>query len=411
MRYTGGMRRHDDRDLGNISADEEATLRRELEAGMPELLHEVQRLLEQDWPEYAEFLRREHNELTTAVSAFVDRLMDVARGQPPGADDPLRPGGLGWELFEHIGRLQWTEGRDLTTLMTAYQVGARAAWRHVSRTALRTGVEPITLAVLAESVFEFVGTLSSASARGYAQAQTESSRERERLRDELTDFLLSGRATQAEVSAAAGAAGWLLPAKAALVLVDPADEFARSIVERAGSDCLQVRREGQFGLIVPDPARPGGRNRLGTALRKARAVVGPAVPLSKLPASAALAAVAERLVQAGVLSGDPVFVEDCLDTLIVHANGQLLAALRNQVLAPLERFSPSTKERLTATLVCWLRHGTDRQAVARELHIHPHTVRYRIGQLREAFGPALDDPDQRARLLLALNWGPPPASS
>jgi DNA-binding PucR family transcriptional regulator len=49
--------------------------------------------------------------------------------------------------------------------------------------------------------------------------------------------------------------------------------------------------------------------------------------------------------------------------------------------------------------------------VARELHIHPHTVRYRIGQLREAFGPALDDPDQRARLLLALNWGPPPASS
>jgi DNA-binding PucR family transcriptional regulator len=45
--------------------------------------------------------------------------------------------------------------------------------------------------------------------------------------------------------------------------------------------------------------------------------------------------------------------------------------------------------------------------VAEELHIHPQTVRYRLDQLRGVFGDALDDPEQRAQLFLALVWGAP----
>ena len=37
--------------------------------------------------------------------------------------------------------------------------------------------------------------------------------------------------------------------------------------------------------------------------------------------------------------------------------------------------------------------------------MHPQTVRYRLAQLRELFGDALDDPASRARLFLALEWG------
>jgi DNA-binding PucR family transcriptional regulator len=36
------------------------------------------------------------------------------------------------------------------------------------------------------------------------------------------------------------------------------------------------------------------------------------------------------------------------------------------------------------------------------LHVHPQTVRYRLGQLRELFGDALDEPEQRFALMLAL---------
>jgi DNA-binding PucR family transcriptional regulator len=47
----------------------------------------------------------------------------------------------------------------------------------------------------------------------------------------------------------------------------------------------------------------------------------------------------------------------------------------------------------------------NRKAVAEELHVHPQTVRCRLGQLRAVFGSALDEPATRAALLLALAWG------
>jgi hypothetical protein len=50
----------------------------------------------------------------------------------------------------------------------------------------------------------------------------------------------------------------------------------------------------------------------------------------------------------------------------------------------------------------------NRRAVSEELGVHPQTVRYRLGRVRELFGPVLDDPAARLRLLLALGWEPGP---
>ncbi|MFC7657772.1 helix-turn-helix domain-containing protein [Pseudonocardia benzenivorans] len=47
----------------------------------------------------------------------------------------------------------------------------------------------------------------------------------------------------------------------------------------------------------------------------------------------------------------------------------------------------------------------DRQAIAAELHVHPQTVRYRLAKLHELFGDDLDDPEVRARMVLALSFG------
>jgi DNA-binding PucR family transcriptional regulator len=40
--------------------------------------------------------------------------------------------------------------------------------------------------------------------------------------------------------------------------------------------------------------------------------------------------------------------------------------------------------------------------MAAELHLHPQTVRYRVARMRELLGDALDDPDARFELELAL---------
>ena len=48
----------------------------------------------------------------------------------------------------------------------------------------------------------------------------------------------------------------------------------------------------------------------------------------------------------------------------------------------------------------------ERLKIARELHVHPQTVRYRLARLREQFGATLEDPDARFELELALRSRP-----
>jgi DNA-binding PucR family transcriptional regulator len=43
--------------------------------------------------------------------------------------------------------------------------------------------------------------------------------------------------------------------------------------------------------------------------------------------------------------------------------------------------------------------------MAAELNVHPQTVGYRLTQLRELFGDALDDPQVRFELELVLRAG------
>jgi hypothetical protein len=389
---------------GNITRSDLARLVPVLHDQLPEILAEVREQFATDWPEYAEFLKHDQGEVTTAARAFLTWLVELA--DQPKTSTEAAPH---IALFESIGRLEAREGRELSTLLSAYQVGGRVAWRHVSRAALKLGVEPDTLAALAEAVFVFIDQLSQASARGYVWEQSEAVAERERRREELVDLLLSGRADTAAVRSAAVRAGWALPSEVSIVLTDPDNPIGNSFLTRLDTRSLPVRRPGLVGAIIPDPAGPGRRAWLAKALRGARAVVGHAVPLKHLPASVPIAQTAAELQRAGILTDDPVFADEHLDAILVHRDPQLLAALQRKVLAPLDDQPPATRERLIETLRSWLRHFGDRRAVARELHIHPQTVRYRMGQLHALFGPALDSPDFRSQLLLALAWSGTPA--
>jgi PucR C-terminal helix-turn-helix domain len=380
----------------------------ELEARLPQILDEVREHFRDEWPDYADFLSQEQQEVTAAARSFLRRLVEIVE-RP---DDRLyadRQDAPESALFEEIGRIQWREGRELTTLLSAYQVGARVAWHHVSRAALDIGTAPQALAALAEAVFIFIDQLSSASARGYVQEQSTAVAQREQLRNELVELLLSERSTEAAVRGAATRAGWALPRMAAVILIDPENQIGQSMLSRLDSSCLMIRQRAIIGAIVPDPIRPGRRRRLSEGLRGAGAVVGHPVALAQLPASMHIAAVAATLQRDGILDEDPVFADEHLDAIIVHRDPRLLAALRAQVLAPLGVLPAPVRERLTETLASWLRHFGDRHAVAAELHIHPQTVRYRMTQLHGLLDPVLDDPFGRARLMLALAWEKPVA--
>ncbi|WP_447644429.1 helix-turn-helix domain-containing protein [Nocardioides zeae] len=63
---------------------------------------------------------------------------------------------------------------------------------------------------------------------------------------------------------------------------------------------------------------------------------------------------------------------------------------------------PDTAARLEETLRAWLLHQGRREEVAAALFVHPQTVRYRMGRVRELWGDALTDPDVVRALVVAL---------
>jgi PucR C-terminal helix-turn-helix domain len=375
----------------------------EIVARLPVILAEVRELLTEQRPDYARFLTEEFEEVLTASEGFIGRLVGLA-DRDPSMIAPQLASGVEHAIFEEIGRIHYEQQQDVAHLLAAYRTGAAVAWRHVSDRALQLGAPVETIAGLAAVIFAAVEQLSASSLRGYERARTSAEHAHEQLRHALAELLLSDRCDMAALRIAAARAGWALPRRAAVVLINPDNEVGRVLLDRLDHSCLQVRRAEMLVTIVPDPEGPGRRKRLATALRGAGAVVGVTVPLDRLPASMGLAEHALRLKH--VLPDDPLFVDEHLDAMLVHRDDRLLAALRQQYLAPLAPLREGTRDRLCETLKSWLMNMGNRKAVADELHVHPQTVRYRLDRLRELFGPALDDPATRAALLLALAWGP-----
>jgi DNA-binding PucR family transcriptional regulator len=99
------------------------------------------------------------------------------------------------------------------------------------------------------------------------------------------------------------------------------------------------------------------------------------------------------------------WVEDHLADLALGAESQALDDLAALRLAPFDGLRPAQRKKLATTLLSWLRHWGQRTLVAEELSIHPQTVGYRVTQLRELFGPGLDDPQVRFELELVLRTG------
>jgi DNA-binding PucR family transcriptional regulator len=156
-------------------------------------------------------------------------------------------------------------------------------------------------------------------------------------------------------------------------------------------------------LLVPD-AEGRSRPALLRSLDGRRAVVGPARPWVQASASYARArrALALGLAPEGA---EPLDTDRCLPELVLRADGDALADLRDRVLAPLDDLTAGAREKLVETLRAWLLHHGRREQVAAELFVHPQTVRYRMGQLRELYGKRLEDPRTVLELTVALGAG------
>jgi len=331
--------------------------------------------------------------IRNAVQLALGGFLSLASGRR-GAD-PRTPTAPAVEGAYQLGRGEARSGRTTEALLAAYRVGARVSWREMSTTAVSSGVPAETLVDFAELVFAYIDELSAASVAGHTDELATTGRVRQRLLERVARHLLQG-ASPETVAAAAERAGWEPPTTLTAVVLPEAQ--VRPVLAAVESRTLVASDlpdlDDHALLLVPD-AHGRRRPALLRAILGRGAIAGPARPWLEVRSSY------ERAIRARALG----VVEDTeahLAQLVLCADPEALADLRAQVLAPLEGLRPGSAEKLADTLRSWLLHQGRREDVAEELFVHPQTVRYRMGQLRDLYGDRLDDPGTVLALTIAL---------
>lgn len=371
-----------------------------LREGLDEVSREAVASIIAEVPSYSRALAGSMGQnIRAAVSLALGVFLDLAArsgGTAPGT--PMAPALTG---AYDLGRGEARSGRSMDALLAAYRVGARVSWRGLSARAVAAGQPAGDVARFAEMVFAYIDQLSAASVAGHADELETTGRVRQRLLERVAQLLLSGAGPDA-VHAAAERADWPLPETLTVVLLPAAAVRGAVDLLPSGTIAAGDSEDGERAvLLVPDAVRPA----LLHALAGRHAVVGPTKAWHEARVSHRRA---EHALAAGA-AGDPVDTDAHLVALVLAADPQAVADLRGRVLAPLDGMRASTREKLEETLRAWLLHQGRREDVAASLFVHPQTVRYRMGQLRDAFGDRLEDPDEVLALVLAL--GRSPASS
>jgi hypothetical protein len=365
---------------------------------LPALADEIVAELSHGVPDYARPLEGPFGKaLRSGVEEALGRFMTMVEN--PGADRDE-----GREVYLNLGRGEMRAGRSMDALLAAYRLGARVAWRRLAAAGERAGLHPHTLYALAEAIFAYIDELSADSIEGYAREQAAAAGALQRRRQRLAALLIQEPpATPAAVEAAASNAAWRLPRSLAALVVEAegSGEQADRLALRLGPEVLVVQVAPWIVALVP----AGGRTReLEVAVRGRRAALGPTVTWQETGVSFARARELLRLADDGAIedSGGLLLAESHKLSLLLGVDRRLARDVADTALEPLEGETELSRERLGSTLDAWLRHRGRTEAVAKTLHVHPQTVRYRLARLRELFGPRLDDPDARFELELAL---------
>ncbi|MCW2792116.1 MAG: hypothetical protein JWO76_1214 [Nocardioides sp.] len=373
----------------------------EMRALLPQVAEETVTAIIEEVPGYTGALTGPMGEnIRNAVQIALGGFLSLASGRP--GQDPRTPTAPAVEGAYQLGRGEARSGRTTEALLAAYRIGARVAWREMSTTAVRSGVDAETLVPFAELVFAYIDELSAASVAGHTDELATTGRVRQRLLERVARHLLSG-SSLGTVHAAVEQAGWEPPATLTAVLVP--ESQVRPLLTSLPPATLQAvdlpdLDEGAL-LLVPD-AHGAGRGALLRTLEDRGAIAGPPRPWLEVRASF------DRALRARAL-GLTDDTEAHLAQLVLRADPDALADLRAQVLAPLADLRPGTADKLAATLRSWLLHQGRRDDVAADLFVHAQTVRYRMGQLRELYGERLDDPATVLALTVALGAEPGPA--
>jgi hypothetical protein len=363
---------------------------------LPAIVEQILASIQAENPIYADVLEDPEGiglrlGIEQAVKTFLDA---IEQGRQPSRDTA--------EVWRRLGEVEFQAGRSLDALRAAWRTGTRAAWRGAAEVGAAAGVPTPTVIALAEAIFVYADELGTDVVEGYLRIASDEAGERERRRRRLAALLLDPDDHEPEAIAhTAELARWPLPQTVAVLALG--DDDPAAVARRMDVDVLAGADADGAWLVVPDPDGPGRPAALKRALAAATAALGPTVSPREAHRSLRWARAALDLARRGAIGSRGLTrANDHLATMLLGSDRELADALVSQRLAPLQALPDPERDRLLETLAAWLAHQRHTPGIAEELHVHPQTVRYRVNRLRELLGDALDTPDGRFELELAL---------
>ena len=262
---------------------------------------------------------------------------------------------------------------------------------------------------LLTAILKFSREIAFSAARVYARAAESRGAWDARLQALLVDALLRGDSSDVLASRAA-ALGWAdAPPVAVVVGRSPGGDITAVLhtvyraARRARVEVIGGVHGDRLVVVVGgagDPYAVAGQ--LAPSFGEGPIVVGPAVPSLDLAGESARAALAGfRAAPAWPGAPTPVAADDLLPERALAGDPEARRALRHDAYGAVVRAGGGLLE----TLDAYFAVGGVLESTARELYVHPNTVRYRLKRVAEVTGLSPLDGRDAFALRMALTIG------
>lgn len=270
-------------------------------------------------------------------------------------------------------------------------------------------VDPADVRTVREAVMRYSREIAFAAAEIYARAAEQRGAWDARLEALVVDSVLRGEADEA-IRSRATALGWASTSGVCVVMgYTPSGDSAAAvdaINKTANAEHLDALVAVQGDRLVVVLGGVGEPEKAASCIAEhfgpGPIVTGPVVQdLLAANVSARSAVAGLRAAQAWPEAPRPVSCHELLPERSLSGDGHARRQLVTEVYQPLAEAGPALLETLTA----YLDSGRSTEAAARELYIHPNTVRYRLHKITDVTGLSPVDAREAYTLRVALTLG------
>ncbi|KUI26337.1 CdaR family transcriptional regulator [Mycobacterium sp. GA-2829] len=244
---------------------------------------------------------------------------------------------------------------------------------------------------LTAGILRYSRDLAFAAASAYADAAEARGAWDTRMEANVVDAVVRGDIGP-ELQSQAATLNWDATAPATVIVglphpdrIDLAADDVRDVVTRSDRAALSDVHGSWLVAIVSGPISPTDRflKEIVTVFADGPVVVGPTAPTLSAAHLSATEAIAGMNAVAGWSGAPrPVSARELLPERALLGDATAIAALETEVMRPLGDAGPT----LTETLDAYLDAGGAIEACARQLFVHPNTVRYRLKRIADFTG-------------------------